>query len=124
MRAAYCAAAVAGLPVRGAGRFDPAWVRAVAADARLPESQLRPIMARLAQAGEVFPVVKDLYYPAATIETLAGLAREIAARDGAITAAAFRDVTGLGRKRAIQILEVFDRVGLLLRVGDRPLPRT
>src|SRR5690606_41623232 len=59
----------------------------------------------------------------ATIETLAGLAREIAARDGAITAAAFRDVTGLGRKRAIQILEFFDRVGLLRRVGDRHLDR-
>lgn len=123
MRAADRAAAEKVLPMLVAGRFDPPWVRQVAADARLPESQLRPIMARLAQAGEVFPVVKDLYYPVATIETLAGLAREIAARDGAITAAAFRDVTGLGRKRAIQILEFFDRVGLLRRVGDRHLPR-
>ena len=30
----------------------------------------------------------------------------------------FRDATGLGRKRAIQILEHFDRVGSLRRVGD------
>ena len=35
-----------------------------------------------------------------------------------MTAAAFRDATGLGRKRAIQILEHFDRIGLLRRVGD------
>jgi len=30
----------------------------------------------------------------------------------------FRDATGLGRQRAIQILEHFDRIGLLRRVGD------
>ena len=35
-----------------------------------------------------------------------------------VTAAAFRDATGLGRKRAIQILESLDRVGLTRRVGE------
>ena len=33
-------------------------------------------------------------------------------------AAEFRDRSGLGRKRAIQVLEFFDKVGLLRRVGD------
>lgn len=123
MRAADRVAAEKVLPMLVAGQFDPPWVREIAADARLPESQLRPVMARLAQAGEVFQVVKDLYYPASTIEALAAIARTLAARDGAVTAAAFRDATGLGRKRAIQILEFFDRVGMLRRVGDRHLPR-
>ena len=123
MRAADRVAAEKVLPMLVAGQFDPPWVREIAADARLPESQLRPVMARLAQAGEVFQVVKDLYYPASTIEALAAIARTLAARDGAVTAAAFRDATGLGRKRAIQILEFFDRVGLLRRVGDQHLPR-
>ena len=49
---------------------------------------------------------------------LAALAREVGARDGQVLAASFRDATGLGRKRAIQILEYFDRVGLLRRTGD------
>ena len=35
-----------------------------------------------------------------------------------MTAARFRDATQLGRKRAIQVLEYFDRVGLLRRTGD------
>ena len=35
-----------------------------------------------------------------------------------VKAASFRDATGLGRKRAIQILEFFDRIGFLRRVGD------
>jgi selenocysteine-specific elongation factor len=49
------------------------------------------------------------------------LAREDA--DGQVTAARFRDETGLGRKRAIQILEFFDRIGFLRRVGDVHLLR-
>ena len=33
-------------------------------------------------------------------------------------AAVFRDRTGLGRKRAIQILEFFDRIGYTRRVRE------
>jgi selenocysteine-specific elongation factor len=33
------------------------------------------------------------------------------AQEQGVGAAAFRDASGLGRKRAIQILEFFDRVG-------------
>ena len=55
----------------------------------------------------------------ATLVTLAATARRLAAEQaGEVAAAAFRDATGLGRKRAIQLLEHFDRVGLLRRVGD------
>lgn len=123
LRAADRAVAERALPLLLDGRFDPPWVRDLAAAVGLPEIQVRQVLARLAQTGEVFPVVKDLYYPAQTMQKLATLARKVCARDGAIAAAAFRDATGLGRKRAIQILEFFDRVGLLRRVGDRHLPR-
>jgi selenocysteine-specific elongation factor len=36
-----------------------------------------------------------------------------------IQVAAFRDAVGLGRKRSIQILEYFDRIGLTRRMGDK-----
>jgi len=111
------------LPLLAAGGFDPPWVRDIAADAHLPEMQVRQALARLAQAGDAFQVVKDLYYPPRTVHELADIARGIAAREGHVDAAAFRDATGLGRKRAIQILEFFDRVGLLRRVGDQHLLR-
>ena len=48
---------------------------------------------------------------------------QIEQRDGEVLAASFRDATGLGRKRAIQILEFFDRIGFLRRVGDTHLLR-
>ncbi|XOT98752.1 SelB C-terminal domain-containing protein [Alcaligenes pakistanensis] len=40
-----------------------------------------------------------------------------------VSAAQFRDATGLGRKRAIQILEFFDRMGYTRRVRDRHVLR-
>jgi len=105
-------------PLLQAG-FEGAWVRDLARDAQESEALMRVTLARLSQRGELNQVVKDLYYPPATLARLATLAREVAAAHGGqVLAADFRDATGLGRKRAIQILEHFDRIGLLRRVGD------
>ena len=99
--------------------FEGAWARDLARDSAEPEPMMRTVLSRLAQRGELHQVVKDLFYPEATVRTLAAIARRVAAASqGEVTAASFRDATGLGRKRAIQILEHFDRVGLLRRVGD------
>ena len=105
-------------PLADAG-FEGAWARDLAKDAQEPEAIVRGTLARLARRGELHQVVKDLYYPPATIHHAATLVRQIAAAHaGEVQAAQFRDATGLGRKRAIQILEYFDRIGLLRRVGD------
>ncbi|MFT4099562.1 MAG: SelB C-terminal domain-containing protein, partial [Burkholderiaceae bacterium] len=114
-------------PLAAAG-YDGAWVRDLARDGGIGEPLLRVTLARMARRGELHQVVRDLYYPRATMEALGALCRRLATEDdGAdaadggrvgITAARFRDATGLGRKRAIQILEYFDRIGLLRRVGD------
>ena len=107
------------LPRMEAGGFDPPWVRELAADTRESEALLRAVFGRLARRGELHAVVKDLYYPTRTIVRLAAQAREVARQHGGeVKAAVFRDATGLGRKRAIQVLEYFDRVGLLRRVHD------
>ena len=42
-----------------------------------------------------------------------------ASGSGEFTAAQFRDAIGTGRTVAIQILELFDRIGVTLRIGDR-----
>jgi selenocysteine-specific elongation factor len=99
--------------------FEGVWARDLARDTGESEPLLRVTVARLAQRGEVHQVVRDLVYSEAVMFALAQRAREVAAAHaGEVTAARFRDATGLGRKRAIQILEYFDRVGLLRRVGD------
>ncbi len=105
-------------PRLAAAGAEGAWARDLAQDCAEPEPLLRATLARLAQQGELHQVVKDLYVDTATMATLAGTVRRIAAAQGHVAAAAFRDATGLGRKRAIQLLEYFDRIGLLRRVGD------
>ena len=61
---------------------------------------------------------QGLFYSGAAIARLAMLAGSIQESGGQVRAAAFRDATGLGRKRAIQVLEFFDRVGIARRVRD------
>jgi selenocysteine-specific elongation factor len=100
------------LPRVLAGRFDPPWVRDLAAAAGIPEGPVRQLMRRLAGRAEVYQVVRDLFYHPASIGELAAIAASIAEHQSQqINAAAFRDATGLGRKRAIQVLEFFDRLG-------------
>ena len=111
------------LPALLASAFDPPWVRTLAQDLGAAEPLVRQTLASLARRGEVFQVVKDLYYPLTTVERLAAIARGCMDREDAVQAAAFRDATGLGRKRAIQLLEFFDRVGFTRRVKDTHLLR-
>lgn len=106
--------------------LDGAWARELARDAGESEPLMRTSLSRLAQRGELHQVVTDLYYLHATIVKLAAIVRLVGDRQGEheITAAAFRDATQLGRKRAILILEYLDRVGFLRRVGDGHRLRT
>ncbi len=106
-------------PKLAAAGFEGAWARDLARDCAESEPLMRTTLSRLAQRGELHQVVRDLFYDTPTMARLAALARGVAAAQGGeVTAAHFRDATQLGRKRAIQILEHFDRVGVLRRVGD------
>jgi selenocysteine-specific elongation factor len=105
------------LPRIAAGGFEPPWVRDLAAALDVPEAVVRGALGRLGQRGDVHLVVRDLYYAAQAVERLAAIARGLADAHGEVRAAAFRDAAGIGRNRAVQILESFDRVGLLRRAG-------
>jgi len=106
------------VPLLQAAEFDPPWVRDIARDLRVTEPQLRLLMARIARQGELFQVARDLFYPSSTVLRLSRIAADLQGENGGLTAARFRDRTGLGRKRAIQILEFFDRAGYTRRVRD------
>ena len=100
------------LPLVLAGRFDPPWVRELATATGAGEEPVRQLMRRLAQQAELYQVVRDLFYHPAAIGELAAIAASIGEGNARqVGAAAFRDATGLGRKRAIQVLEFFDRLG-------------
>jgi selenocysteine-specific elongation factor len=105
-------------PLLAAGRFDPPWVRDLAAAVQEPEERVRRVLRKQVTQGAVYQVVHDLFYDGERVEELADMVATLAHEHGAVNAARYRDVVGLGRKRAIQILEFFDRVGYTRRVHD------
>jgi selenocysteine-specific elongation factor len=105
-------------PLLAAGGFDPPWVRDLARELTLDEAAVRLLLRKLARLGLLQQVVKDLFYPDTTIRQLANEVLCLEDLTGVIRAAAFRDRVHLGRKRSIQILEHFDRIGLTRRFGD------
>ena len=102
-----------------AGRFDPPWVRDLAGSLALPEEEARRLLRKLARAGMISQVVNDLFYHPRNLSELARIIAQSA--DG--ETASFRDATGLGRKRAVQVLEYFDRTGYTRRIQNRHVLR-
>lgn len=102
------------------GGFDPPWVRDLASSEQCDEAVVRLLLRKLARLGLVHQVVRDLFYPQETVQRLAALALQLERESGLIRAAIWRDRLGIGRKRSIQILEFFDRIGFTRRgVNER-----
>ncbi|MDN3221400.1 selenocysteine-specific translation elongation factor [Pseudomonas nunensis] len=95
--------------------FNPPWVRDLGHD----EVVVRLLLRKMARLGLLHQVVRDLFYTDAVLRRLAAMLLQLAAKNPVIEVAAFRDAVGLGRKRSVQILEYFDRIGLTRRLGDR-----
>lgn len=101
------------------GQYDPPWVRTLAAAQRRDEADVRLLLRKLARLGLVHQVVRDLFYPEATLRCMADMLLQHSASTAIVQVAAFRDMLGIGRKRSVQILEYFDRIGLTRRVADQ-----
>ncbi|AIY40068.1 Selenocysteine-specific translation elongation factor [Collimonas arenae] len=110
-----------------AADFDPPWVRELARTYALPEEQVRQLLRKLLRQGLVYQIEPDLFYHHDCLRQLAALAKKLATEQtlehgtkavAGVNAATWRDATGLGRKRAIQILEFFDRIGYTRRIRD------
>ncbi|WP_060494065.1 selenocysteine-specific translation elongation factor [Pseudomonas sp. NBRC 111140] len=102
-----------------AGQYDPPWVRTLASEESCAEADVRLLLRKLARLGLVHQVVRDLFYPEATLQRMAELLLGQARETPIVQVAAFRDMLGIGRKRSVQILEYFDRIGLTRRVADQ-----
>ncbi|QHG63070.1 selenocysteine-specific translation elongation factor [Pseudomonas putida] len=102
-----------------AGQYDPPWVRTLAAEENSTEADVRLLLRKLARLGLVHQVVRDLFYPEVTLGRMAELLLGQANETPIVQVAAFRDMLGIGRKRSVQILEYFDRIGLTRRVADQ-----
>jgi len=108
------------LPALHQARFAAPTTAELARSLGLSEAKLRDFLHRKSKTGEVMRVAEHLFYPRATLATLAANAALVArsASRGLFSAAQYRDATGIGRTRAIKILEFFDTLGITQRIGD------
>ncbi|MGO4997981.1 selenocysteine-specific translation elongation factor [Oceanisphaera sp. W20_SRM_FM3] len=104
------------------GQYDPPWVRDIASFLEIPEPEIRQLGRKLVQQGKLYQVQPDLLYHHQHIEQLAQLMRQQPQNQG-IKAAELRDQLALGRKRTLQILEFFQRIGYSRRLQDRHVIR-
>src|SRR5262245_3670272 len=107
-------------PLIRSSRFQPPRVRDFAETLGAREDDVRQLLRRLAKMGQLVQVAHDHFFLRSTLVEMIAIAGHIAAGSpgGTITAGAFRDKIGSGRKVAIQILEFFDRAGVTVRNGD------
>ncbi|WP_432219725.1 selenocysteine-specific translation elongation factor [Pseudomonas kribbensis] len=98
--------------------FDPPWVRDVAKAVNQEDATVRLLLRKLARLGVVHQVVRDLFFTDITLRQMAAVLLRLGEENPPIQVTAFRDALGLGRKRSIQILEYFDRLGLTRRLGE------
>jgi selenocysteine-specific elongation factor len=99
--------------------FDPPWVRDLAKATGHDEAAVRLLLRKMARLGLLHQIVRDLFYTDTLVRRLAAMLVQLASDNPVIQVVGFRDAVGLGRKRSIQILEYFDRLGLTRRFGDR-----
>ncbi|MGO9935734.1 MAG: selenocysteine-specific translation elongation factor, partial [Steroidobacteraceae bacterium] len=100
------------------GGFDPPWVRDLALAVRSPDLEVRGVLRKCVMQGTAYQIVHDLFYHRDRVRELARALRALAQEHETVEAARYRDAIGVGRKRAIQILEFFDRVGYTRRTRN------
>jgi len=98
--------------------FDPPWVRDVAKMLGQDDAVVRLLLRKLARLGLMHQVVRDLFLSDVRLRQMANVLLKLAKENPQIQVTTFRDALGLGRKRCIQYLEYFDRVGLTRRIGE------
>ncbi|MFJ2386855.1 selenocysteine-specific translation elongation factor [Pseudomonas koreensis] len=98
--------------------FDPPWVRDVAKTLGVDDAVVRLLLRKLARLGLMHQIVRDLFLTDVQLRRMAGVLQQLEQENPQIQVTTFRDALGLGRKRCIQYLEYFDRLGLTRRIGE------
>jgi selenocysteine-specific elongation factor len=90
----------------------------LSASLKVEARRLEAVLGQAARQGLAVRVSKARFFLPAALAHFEAVAREAARSGAAITAAGFRDRSGIGRNAAIEVLEYFDRIKFTRRVGD------
>ncbi len=107
-------------PAIAADRLRPPRVREVAALLSLPPEEAESLLVRLERFGLLVRVAPNRFFQPDGVVALGEIAAALAAEseDGAFTARAFNERSGIGRNLTIQVLEYLDKAGVTQRTGE------
>lgn len=108
----------AALTVLESSALRPPTLAELAAGLKSDARKLEAALAQAVRQGLLVRVSKTRFFLPVALRRLEELAQAEAASGGAISAAGFRDRSGIGRNAAIEVLEYFDRIKFTRRVGD------
>lgn len=88
---------------------------------RLPTKEVKAVLAKLVRDGLAINT-KEQWFDAVAVAALRARVIDYFQASPLLTIADFKELSGLGRKQAIALLEVFDRDGTCARKGDDRVP--
>lgn len=95
----------------------PPPIRTLARDAGLSER----VLEFLRERDELITVAPEIDFVPEALSAAERAFRDLAAAEGGVRAARFRDVIGTGRRHAVALLEYFDSIGVSRREGETHL---
>jgi len=106
--------------VLGSEAARPPTVAELAGRTGMAPKSVQGLLDRAARRGLALRISQTRFFLPHTVSRLAEIVESLAqtSADGRVTAAGFRDQSGLGRNLSIEMLEFFDRVRFTRRVGD------
>jgi selenocysteine-specific elongation factor len=96
----------------------PPTIAELAAAQGIEAAKVDAALSRIARQSLLVRVSKTRFFRPEPLGALQALAGELCRGPGGLTAALFRDRSGVGRNLSIELLEYFDRIKWTRRVGD------
>ncbi|WP_439256989.1 selenocysteine-specific translation elongation factor [Lonepinella sp. BR2271] len=97
---------------------QPLWVRDVANALSYDETSMRNFLYKAGKLGYLTPIIPDRFFLTETLYTYARVIKNYIKKQGDISVNQLRDELQFGRKLTVQLIEYFDRCGLLRRKGN------
>ncbi len=106
------------------GGITPPTTKEIIDILKAPPKEVTAMLGLLMREGLLVKVVVELYFESPSLDGLVQKTVEYtASKNGELTLAGFKEITGLSRKFMIPLLEYFDKIKLTLRVGDKRVMR-
>lgn len=108
--------------IRKSGTHPPT-IKELASRVKSSPEQLKPILSFLTKEGKCVKLTEEIYMDLTAYEEIKQKTTEFLKENGEITVQSFKELTGLSRKFAVPILELFDKHRITIRIDQKRVLR-